>query len=483
MRKPVILAAVLLIAWNVQAQDQTAVFNSINKEVQQRSEAYQNLKKSTATIGHRLTGSTNGKKSEEDAFRLLKTYGLTTTFQPFKAESWSRESIHLHIIGPDGRQEEVKAVALGHSPEKVDITHEMVDMGNGLEADYLSAPEKAKGKIVFAALGLLPGTATGTKNLHRSEKTALAIRYGAAGVILFNGVEGGILLTGTASVTGKVNPIPAVNITYEDGMRLKRQLASGALRASVSMRNFSGTIEARNVIASIPGKKYPNEKIVVAAHLDSWDLATGATDNGLGAYEIIDIARTFKALNLSFNRTIEFVLFMGEEQGLLGSKFYVEDAKKSNTLGNIKYVFNFDMSGSTIGFNIGGRKEALSFFKVVGEQIRKTDTVFQNRIGEGAGLHSDHQPFMLEGIPTASSVNNMPSSIYRCYHASCDDISLIKPEWMKDQVRFSAMMIWAMANTTEIPATKLDDAAIKTFLEQAGLKEPLKIAGDWRWKE
>jgi len=463
-----------------------AAFKQINKEVLANSAAYENLSNASKTIGHRLTGSDNGKKAEQFTYDLLKSYGYSNLrFQPFEVESWSRGTVKLQLTDSATKAvQEIKCVALAHSPVQVNETAALVDMGNGLEEDYLGNPDKAKGKIVFAALSLLPDAKPGLANLHRSEKTALAIKYGAKGVILFNGVKGGILLTGTASVTGKLNPIPAVCISFEEGMRIKEAMKSGGYSGQIEMTNFSGPIKARNVIATIPGKKFPNEKIVVCGHLDSWDLATGAADNGIGSFSIIDMARTFKKLNLQGDRTVEFVLFMGEEQGLLGSNAYINEAKKNKTLKQVGYVFNFDMAGNAAGFTAGGRKEAETFFKETGEQIKSIDTSFSNKSGAGrAGLHSDHEPFMLEGIPTASSTGNLSVDIGRCYHADCDAINIIDKKWMVNQVRFSSMMIYAMSKASKLPAIHQTDAETKQFLLDNDLKEALTIAGDWRWKD
>ncbi|MHA4845115.1 M28 family peptidase [Flavitalea antarctica] len=460
------------------------VFQQINNEVLANSTAYEKLSGASKKIGHRLTGSANGKKAEQYSYDLLKAYGYNNVrFQPFEVESWSRGTVRLQLTDASkNATSEIKCVALAHSPVKVNISSELADMGNGLEAEYLADPGKAKGKIVFASLGLLPGSPAGLVNLHRSEKTALAIKYGATGVILFNGVKGGILLTGTASVTGKLNPIPAVCISFEEGMRIKEAMKAGTFSAKIEMSNFSGKIKARNVIASIPGKKFPNEKIVICGHLDSWDLATGAADNGIGSFSIIDMARTFKKLNLQCDRTIEFVLFMGEEQGLLGSNAYVDQAKKTNTLQQVGYVFNFDMAGNANGFTAGGRKEAEAFFKQTGEEIKAVDTSFRNRSGAGrAGLHSDHEPFMLQGIPTATSTGELSEDIGRCYHADCDGIDIIEKKWMVNQVRFSSMMIYAMGNAPSLPAAQFNDEQTKQFLLDNNLKEALTIAGDWRW--
>jgi carboxypeptidase Q len=485
MKKIFFTVVILTTVITTQAQKELQTFKKINKEVLNNSQAYATLKHSGETIGHRLTGSANGAKAEQYAYDLFTKYGFKDVqFQPFEVVSWSRESVSFSIRN-NGVEQTYKAVTLAHSPVSVDLQHaEIVDLGNGLEADYLQNPDKAKGKVVFASLGLLPNSPAGTKNLHRSEKTALAIKYGAKGIILFNGVKGGILLTGTASVTGDLIPIPAVNISNEDGWAIKELLNTRPLQVSIKMKNHSGPIKARNVIATLPGKKYPNEKIVIGGHLDSWDLANGAIDNGIGSFSIIDIARTFKALNLKTDRTIEFVMFMGEEQGLLGSTHYVENAIKSNTLENVVYMVNYDMAGNAIGFTAGGRKEADAFFKSVGELVKQVDTAFPNQSGAGgAGLHSDHEPFMLQGVPTASSSSRMDRKIYDCYHADCDATNLIDPSWMVNQVRFASMFLYALANAKELPAKKMSDEETKQFLINANLKEALKIAGDWRWKD
>jgi len=280
-------------AWN-------SIFASINKEVQENSNAYNSLKISSETIGHRLTGSENGKKAEQFAFDLLKSYGFTNLrFQPFEVESWSRGTLEVTIGGDMNNLKTIKSVSLAHSPVKVDLALEVVDMGNGVEEDYAANPNKVKDKIALVYLGVLPGSKAGTPGLHRSEKTAIATKYGAKGIIVINTPPNGVLLTGTASVTGKLIPIPAVCVGKEDGLLLKEQLATGKLYSHIKMTNFSGMIKARNVVATLKGKTLPNEKIVIGGHLDSWDLATGAIDNGIGSFSVLDMARTFKKLNLS----------------------------------------------------------------------------------------------------------------------------------------------------------------------------------------
>ncbi|RNL50113.1 M28 family peptidase [Pedobacter jejuensis] len=476
-------SALLCTSFFVQAQDNFGdVFNKINTDVQQNSKAYETLKYETENIGHRLTGSANGAKAEQYAFDLLKSYGCDVKFQPFEVESWARKTINVEIGADKNTLNKMKAVTLAHSPVKADITGSIVDAGNGLEADYQSNPDKFKGKIALIYLGVLPGSAAGTKSLHRSEKTAIATKYGATGVIIINTVKDGVLLTGTASVTGKLIPIPAVCIGLEDGMALKERLKTQARVAHISMTNFSGLIKARNVVATFKGAESPNDRIVVGGHLDSWDLATGAIDNGIGSFAIMDMARTFKKLNLKTRRTVEFVLFMGEEQGLLGSKAYVEQAKKAGNISQVKFMLNYDMTNDPKGFSTS-RAEMKELFTAWGADIVKIDTGFKNLFNAGAGLHSDHQPFMLAGIPTGGGAGGkLPNNSGPFYHSDGDSFKLVDEQGLKNTVRYSAMLTYALANTPKIPVGVQGEEELRTFLEAQNLKEPLTIAGEWRWK-
>ncbi len=460
------------------------IFKSVNEEVQKNSKAYSTLKEATETIGHRLTGSKNGERAEAYAYQLLKSYGFRDVrYQPFEVESWSRGTVSVHTGANVNTLKEVKSVTLAHSPVAADVTLEVVDMGNGLEEDYLAKPGKAEGKIALVYLGVLPGSKQGTRSLHRSEKTALATKYGAKGIIIINTADGGILLTGTASVTGKLIPIPAVCIGKEDGMIFKTEVAKEKQFAHISMTNFSGIIKARNVVATIKGKTKPNEKIVVGGHLDSWDLATGAIDNGIGSFSVLDMARTFKVLKLQPQRTVEFVMFMGEEEGLLGSKAYVAAAIKDKSIEQIRYMLNYDMTNDPKGYSTTA-EESRALFQGIGAIAKSIDTSFTNQFRSGAGLHSDHQPFMLHGVPTGGAAGGrLPNNAGPCYHADCDAFKLVDEQGMKNTVRFNTMLLFGIADTDTIKAKHFTDAETRDFLLKSNLKEPLKIAGEWRWED
>ena len=457
----------------------TEVFQRINEEVLQNSKAYATLGEATSTIGHRLTGSENGHQAEEYTYNKFKEYGFEDVkYLEFEVEAWSRGEIDLEIDG-----EKVPAVTLGHSPVEADVTGTLVDMGNGLEVDYTSMPNAVKDKIAVVYIGLLEGSPEGLNNLHRSEKTAIAIKNGAKGIIIINQVPNGVLLTGTASVTGELIPIPAICIGKENGMALKEKLKTKSATAHIKMTNHSDMIKARDVVATLKGSEIPEERIVIGGHLDSWDLATGAIDNGIGSFSVLDIARAFKANNLKPKRTVQFVMFMGEEQGLLGSRYMVGQETKNGTIESIKYMMNLDMSGNPKGINAGGQLDLPDFFTTLGAEIQKIDTLFKNEFSNRSGLHSDHQPFMLEGVPIVGVISNLDRSIYGCYHSDCDDFKLVNEQHMVTTARFGTMILYGLANAEKLPAKKMDSETTKLFMIDNNLEEPLRIAGDWKWED
>ncbi len=483
MKKQLFIALTTVLAMSCgeskKEESQAELFARIDTEIQQNAKGYSTLKEASETIGHRLTGSENGAKAEEYTYNKFKEYGFEDVeYQTFEVEAWSRGTVSVAI-----NDEPVKAVTLGHSPVEANVTGEIVDMGNGLEADYAANPDAVKDKIALVYISILEGSPEGLTNLHRSEKTALAIKYGAKGIIIINQVDNGVLLTGTASVTGELIPIPAVCIGKEDGMALKETLKEGTASATIEMTNNSDMIKARNVVATLPGSEIPEEIIVIGGHLDSWDLATGAIDNGIGSFAVLDIARAFKANNLHPKRTVKFVMFMGEEQGLFGSRHMVSEALKEGTMEQIKYMMNLDMAGNPIGMNAGGKLDNEAFFTDLGAAIQQQDSIYQNTFSNRSGLHSDHQPFMLEGVPILSVHSNLDRSIYGCYHSDCDDFNLVNEEHMTNTSRFGTMMLYGLADAETLPATKMDSETTKEFMIKNNLKEKLIIGGDWKWEE
>lgn len=442
---------------------------------------YHWLSWSARAIGHRLTGSAQGARAEAAADSLFRVGGLPSVSRfPFRAQAWSRGTVRL-TIGDGKGYWHVSAVALANTPLAAQVEAPLVDAGNGLAEDLDALGHRIKGAAVLINIGLV-APAEGQRNLHRSEKAKLAIDRGAAALVFVNQAEGHVLLTGTASIDGALIPVPAACIASEDGRSLRAALSEGALlSARLEMMNTSAVVEASNIIAELPGSTRPEEVIVVGGHLDCWDLATGATDNGLGSFSILDMARAMAGMPFRPERTIRFVLFMGEEQGLLGSRALVEHYRATGELARIRCMVNLDMSGNPQGFGVGGPSGWADLLRAHCAAIKGLDSAaFAGRVSEEVWLHSDHQPFLLAGVPVIYPLSDLGKHVYGCYHSSCDDIHLVEPQAMVNNARFVGALLYLLAAEPQLPG-QFSEAGLKERLIAAGLEQPLRIGGDWPW--
>ncbi|MCB0764036.1 MAG: M28 family peptidase [Flavobacteriales bacterium] len=452
-----------------------------DREAQRGPKGYEWLRWSTERIGHRLTGSPQGAMAEHTADSIFRSIGLDrVSLFPFQAQAWSRGRIDVTITG-DGPPLHPTAVALANTPLETVTDAPLLDLGNGLKEDYEQVGDPVKDRIVLVNLGLV-NAPEGARNLHRSEKVALATEHGAVGVLFVNQVEGHILLTGTASIDGELVQAPAACISTEDGAEIRESLAHGhRLEAHIAMSNKSTMVTANNVIAEIRGTVHPEEVILVGGHLDCWDLATGATDNGLGAYSILDLARAMWSMPFRPERTIRFVLFMGEEQGLLGSRALVKEYQRTGELARVRCMINLDMSGHPFGFGVAGPAGWSEMLRPIVTGIRDVDsTTFKGRTSEEVWLHSDHQPFLMAGVPALYPLSDLGKHVYGCYHSSCDDIHLVDPQAMVNNVRSVGQLIYGLSSTDPLPP-HFTDQELRQRLVDAGLETPLRLGGDWPW--
>ncbi|MFN6117319.1 MAG: M28 family peptidase [Flavobacteriales bacterium] len=467
------------LAVDVHAQD--ADLRYFDRGAQEDAMGYRWLAWSSAHIGHRLTGSEQGRLAEQAADSLFRSSGLPKVYTfPFEAQAWSRGQVKL-TIGDGAGYTHLQAVALANTPLEANVEAPLVDAGNGLPVDLKALGDRLAGRVALINIGLVDA-AEGARNLHRSEKAALALDAGVAAILFVNQVEGHVLLTGTASIDGRLIPVPAACVATEDGTQLRERLRKGEpLTARLTMSNKSNMVQANNVIAEITGTRLPEEVIVVGGHLDSWDLATGATDNGLGSFSILDLARAMQAMPFRPERTIRFVLFMGEEQGLLGSRALVKHYQETGELGRIRCMINLDMSGNPQGFGVGGPAGWAELIAHLCSDIRTIDsTAFAGKSGQEVWLHSDHQPFLLAGVPVLYPLSDLGKHVYGCYHSSCDDIHLVDPQAMVNNVRFTGQLLYRLAAMPELPG-HFTEQDLRERLISAGLEGPLRIGGDWPW--
>jgi len=269
--------------------------------------------------------------------------------------------------------------------------------------------------------------------------------------------------------------LPVATVSREHAARLGRLLERGEVHVRLTLHNQTGgAYEANNVVAEIRGHERPEEVVLLGAHLDSWDLGTGEEDNGVNAAMVIDVARGIKQLGLAPRRTIRFVLFTGEEQGMWGSAGYVR--RHAAEMEHHVAVVIFDTgSGRTTGFYLNGRGE-----------LRKPVT---EALGSVAGLGASEQvidaldgtdnfDFLLSGVPNLVA-NQDPLPYLPDYHAESDVYERVNAHQAKANAAIASVLIWQLANSSDRLGKRQTRSEVEKLLKQTKLDVQMKAGGQW----
>jgi Zn-dependent M28 family amino/carboxypeptidase len=385
---------------------------------------------------------------------------------------WTRGHLAVTAVGEFAWS--LTAIAHGYSPEIAEFEANLVSVGHGEREDYISAGDRVKGCVVLCD----EGVAEGNRRLHRSEKLLLAAEFGAAALFMYSSASGGLPRTGVCSRSRA--PIPSIGISQEDGLRLLRQLEHGTPpRVRVSMANSFEESTARNVIGELRGSEAPDEVILAGAHLDSWDIATGATDNGLGSAIVLEMGRVLASLSRRPKRTMRFAIWAAEEVGLLGSHHYCRE--HSAELDQLAAVVNFDMTADPYGFWVPGTTDCLS--GTPGLKMLKQLATLLAPIGmtsavvNVAGLHSDHQPFMLEGVQAIALLAENKTQGAHYYHSVGDTFDKVSLPAMCRAAAVGAHTLWALADAEERPFPRWDAKQVRAMIDEAKLYGALQAEG------
>ena len=313
----------------------------LSDEILTSSYAYENLRFLCKQIGPRLSGSANAQKAIDASAKMLRSAGADTVYlQPCMVTHWERGTKETGYIQlANGTKYQLKLTALGNTiatPNK-GLTASIIEVKSMAELAALG--EKAiKGKIVFFNIAMNPTyvrtfMAYGENGIGRRSGPAQAAKYGAIGVMvrsLASNVDDHPH-TGVTQYNDSFPKIPAVAISTKDAEWLSNQLKkkmplTGYFKTSCKL--FADAL-SYNVIGEMRGSEFPEQILTVGGHLDSWDLAEGAEDDGTGCVQSIEIIRSFKALGIRPKRTVRAVMFMNEENGGGGAKAYLKFAKQN----------------------------------------------------------------------------------------------------------------------------------------------------------
>jgi carboxypeptidase Q len=335
----------LLLGSALFAQNADSLFiRRIADEILVNSKAYDNLRQLTKGVGGRLAGSPAMVKAEQWGQGALQAAGAERVWlQECLVPHWVRGGRDLfraeRLVSSDAKNRKwstrsLNAIALGNS----------LSSGTALRAPVLvvhdfaeldAKKDSVKGKIVFYNYKFNPRfvhtfEAYRDAGIYRGQGPVRAARYGAVGVAIrsLSGGTENFPHTGTTASGDTLKTVPSVALGVRDADWLDSAAQQGIVYATMqTWGHFLPDTIGHNVIGEIRGTEFPDQIITIGGHLDSWDPAEGAHDDGAGVVHTIEVLRAFKALGYRPKHTIRFVLFANEENGLRGGRKYAEEAK------------------------------------------------------------------------------------------------------------------------------------------------------------
>jgi carboxypeptidase Q len=453
-----------------------AVDAQILNEVREHSEAASNLEYLSDNIGARLTGSPQLKRANEWTRDQFAKYGLQNAHLEgwTIARSWTRGTARARMVSP--AEHPLTIAAAGWSPSTPGTIQGPVAYFDAKEKkDFPKFHGKLKGAIVIyqepsslspprpedphaqvsrpmqqppAKIGEAP-LPDPFEAFQQASKDRMEFfkQEGVAAVLRDSNKPHGLLNMTDASLEKYgISPLPVAFITGEGYRMLFRMQKQGPVQVEMEMTNTIGEkpVEVYNSVAEIRGSEKPDEMVILGAHLDSWDLGTGSTDNGTGSAAVLEAARTLAKLNLKPKRTIRFVLFSGEEQGLYGSQEYVKAHK--NELDKISAVLVHDTgTGRVLTIALHDNYQDRELMDQVLAPLSELK-LLEPRVARSFG--TDHASFDDVGVPGFFCVQDR-AEYPLTHHSQSDTFDKV---W-KDDLNQGAEVLAAWAyNTAELPA-------------------------------
>ena len=446
------------------------------------SHAFQYLTELSDEVGGRITGTPQGQKAIDWGLAKMKDIGLENVHAEKWSmwKGWTRGTASAQLLSPVQRKLDVAAMGWTGSTPTSSVEAEVVT-ANFFDLDEeIKNVARFRGKIVMMKPEGAP----------KKSFWLIFAQYGDflnalqnAGAVAVIGGQGGFKaegmhLTHTGILGfGKDFAIPVVDITMEDQGQLERFLAAGKtvrLRINVQNTFTHGPVESANVVGEIPGRDHPDQVVVVGAHLDSWDLGEGTTDNGTGTTSVLGAADAIVRSGQRPRRTIRFVLFTGEEQGLLGSLAYVKQLA-SDMKHHLGCVVLDEGQGPIKEIQLGGRNDlvaAMEAFAASLENVRELPVNDKREFG------SDTGPFILAGLPGIYLNQDSPDYKYT-HHSAADALEAVKPEVLTQNATIMALTAFWLADRPERFASPWPAERTAKMLRDKGDYDMLRAFNLW----
>ena len=441
-----------------------AVTQAIIEEIDKRSELMANLEYLCDMIGPRLTGSPGLTKANQWTRDKFKQYGLADAhLESWTIEkAWTRGEAKGHVVVPV--EQRLLLESAGWSPSTRGAQRGPVVHVKAQSVDELS-PYKGKLKgawVMLSEVSVQPSPKAPRTNMDgemrrrmrdysrlREFRPALRkflVAEGAAGILIDSNKEHGLVNMTTAASNFTQALLPEAFLTTESYGLIWRLLKRGPVEIEIDMKNtFStGPVEVYNTVAELPGSDKAGEVVIIGGHIDSWDLGTGATDNGTGIMAVLEAARALKAVGVKPKRTIRFVLFSGEEEGLHGSRAYVKAHEKE--MPKVSGVLVHDMgTGRVKSIGLQGRYDLREIMEKVVEPFKEAANLDELSMRTMGG--TDHLSFLPHGVPAFAVVQD-EAEYRKTHHTESDTFDKVYP----DEINQGAKVLAAWAyNVAMLP--------------------------------
>jgi hypothetical protein len=430
---------------------------------------YQRLADLTDLVGPRLSGSLGLEAGVQQVAAAMRALGARVQLQPAKVPHWVRGLEQGQVVEyagrPAGITQKLALTALGSSAAtpaegltaRVLIVHDFEELK--------AHAAEAKGSVVLfqhvfdqrQALNGHPGVAYGRATQFRSFGPAEAAKLGAVAALVrtAGGGEYRMPHTGQTVFGNGVAAIPAAALAAEDADLIVRLAARGPV--SVRLLLTPQTLpdaDSFNVIADWPGREQPDEVVIVSGHLDSWDLGTGAHDDGAGVMAAASVIEVLRQLDLHAKRTIRFIAWTNEESSGRGAAAYFASVKGS--LATQVAAIESDIGGGrSLGLEAAVTHASMPLLKPVVEALRPIGATALDRADGGVG--SDIGPLQAAGVPGFAPLVDA-RHYFDYHHSPADTLDKVEPEGLRTQAATMAVLAYFLAERAEpLPRFKADD--------------------------
>jgi carboxypeptidase Q len=419
--------------------------------------AYRQVAHLANNIGPRLTGSAQAAKAVEYVANELKAIGCEVQLEKVMVPHWVRGEETAALVQFPGQAEsttqKIVLCALGASvatpPEGIEV--EVIAVRNFDELKSMPR-DKVAGKIVLfnypfdkqmAAEGH-GNEAYGEAVVYRSDGPSAAARQGAVACLIrsVGGADYRLPHTGQTDYANDAPKIPAAAVTAEDADLIVDLVRQGPVKMKLVLTPQTlPDVESANVIGDIKGSEHPEQIIIVSGHLDSWDLGTGAIDDGAGVAVSMEAANLIQKLHLKPKRTIRVIAWMNEENGSAGSKQYAKDHEKE-WANHFAAMETDGGAGHPIGINIKSTPQLKKMLAPVAAILQVSGAGILNLV-EHCG--ADIAPLEEAGVPSFSPIQD--SRFYFNYHhTAADTLDKIVPKELAENSAVVAVAAYALAN-------------------------------------